>query len=46
MAVQRTRCGPPAQHTITFGFNAYTTPETVAKQVDVGATASRLFVTW
>jgi hypothetical protein len=31
---------------VVFGFNAYTTPTTVAKQREVGATATRLFISW
>lgn len=36
----------PARVPPLFGFNAYTTPQTVALQKDVGVTTTRLFVSW
>jgi hypothetical protein len=43
------RCASTAtagRQPLLFGFNTYTTPTTVAKQVEMGATVTRLFVNW
>jgi hypothetical protein len=49
MHVSRLRCSPEkiaARPPVLFGFNTYTTSTTLAKQLAVGATITRLFVRW
>ena len=46
--VSAVRCAvdPPPPPSLALGFNTYVAPATVAKQRQVGATVTRLFVNW
>jgi hypothetical protein len=49
LRVYGVRCTAPSsagRQPLLFGFNAYITPTTVAKQQEVGAPVARLFVNW